>query len=390
MLLIGSLFWRSSEERDVSLTSEGSNRMLFGDVPSEKIARVIIADGSGKSELLLVDNQWVLPARSNYRADNTKVQAFVLNLLSLSVSKVVSNSTKDYEKLGVGERLDGSGIGKVLFFDVENSVLGGLHVGSLRERANSSPQKPKIFDGQYLRRVGENAVYLLDEAISINSSNLFWLDLSLANVLTSRIESVEQARLKSDGEVLVEFELIRNAAFQGASDTSFVPGGTVVEGARVRPLTISQVVSGLENLRLNDVARRTNAVGNGALPVEFDMKTTYRLLNGLSYAVSTHESKESEKYYAAIEVKFDMERASRLVEREEQAKQEEASSIGSGDDSNSKKIERELKMSNVEEAKVLNEAYAPWIYELPDYLAQKFRSSKEDLFERAESQKPVF
>lgn len=345
-----------------------AHRALFDDVRAEQIQKLQIEQGSDKVLLELHDGVWTVPSRGHYHANPSKVRSTLLKVVGLDVTQEVTENPENFGQLGVGDDAAAQGKLVVSLMDKDDKVLGSLIVGDFRKkRSDANVLAPQ---GQYIRRAGDNTVYLIGEPITLSSKLVDWLDTNLANVLQSQVQSIMQQSV-SNGETQAQFELVRakNAPppAEGAAPTPpKFELKDAAEGEAPNELRISQLATGLENLRFNDVFKKGDSSIEG---LTFDMRTSYGLHNGVRYIVDT--AQRGDQYFAAISVEFDEAAAAAAADAEKQDAASEGASQSSAP-----------RMSTPEEAKKLAEQYAGWVYELPKYLGQKFRHTRADLMQK--------
>ena len=177
---------------------------------------------------------------------------------------------------------------------------------------------------------------------------------------------------------------------------------------------LSQIVSGLENLRMNDVMQATDP---RVAKLNFDAETVYQSDNGLVFHVVT--AQEGSKIYARIRTVFDEALAKKLEARaaaenaeaekakaqakaDEAAKKEEeagktdtaqpsltvaAAPEQAGKQAEGDKAKAAIQLSNADEALKLNSKFDPWIFEFVSYQGDKFRKNRSDLVKKKEKEK---
>ena len=226
-----------------------------------------------------------------------------------------------------------------------------------------------------------------------------WLEVNLVNVLPANVYSITQAQESADRQNVL-FELVRAETVGG--DVVLPPmelRGGVPEGKVLQQPVVSQVRSGLENVRLSDVFEP------GAEPVkslDFDFVSLYKTTNGLSYRVES--AQKDERYFAKLSVTFDESLAAQLKARAESKSAEAgasatptpgpsvAPSAGASPSPSASPVPEtrkvELKLSSASEAEGLNKEFSSWVYELPGYQAKKLRYTKPELIEPPAAPKP--
>ncbi len=441
VLLLGGISYLMSSGGSSSTSTSTSTRYLFSDVSSEKIARVELAKGEETAELELQNDVWTVPERGGYPADTNKVRSLMLKLLDLSSSQAVPTTEEGKKKLGLVPDAVQSGSGQVRFLDKEGNELASLLLGEKRmDKAQGSA--PAAASGQYVMRGGEDEVYLTGLPVNLNLSPTNWLDTELINVREASVYSVQQ--FSKEGDQFKEEFSMKKTLGEDGEFSEMKLSQQPAEGEEIQESVVSQVQAGLENGKLADVRKFTDEDAK----LGFDRKTVFQLRSGLVYTIETR--KQDEKYPAVIKVAFDEELAKELkelharslelkkakaakdeaakekaekeakeaeaekAEKEESAEEEAASGEGveevaSGDTKDDEAAKQEatekesgtvdktedsvakpdvLTLSSAEEAAQLMERFGPWLYELPEYQASKFRYSRSALFTKKDASPP--
>ena len=376
-------------------------RHLFAGLDGERIAKILVEQGENKTEIAFEDGSWVIPSRENFPADIGQIRSLLLKVLDLRTSLVVTNDESAFEGLGVAvESPRGEG-GLVTFFDAAKEELGSLFVGNMR-KGSISPADSITTSGQYVRKKGEQSVYQVAEQIPVNAELVNWLDRSIASVLKRRVLSVEQ--FKGNDQVFLLERVGETPELKLA--------GNVPTDMREGIATISLLGAALENLRLDDVL---SAESEDVKTLLFDQKTIFRLRDGLVYEINT--AKKGEEYFLRIKTSLDEKRveelkraqaeyekavaAAELTSAEEGTAEEqtEEKRLGSEDaettgeeavgEEKPQKVElkKPTQASSGDEVAGLNERYSPWVYQIPEYIAGKFRRERKNLLEKAELEK---
>ena len=240
----------------------------------------------------------------------------------------------------------------------------------------------------------------------------------MPGVIQTKVQSVEQVKTGEEGKPLFTLDRGKIEHLSGTpSDLELQE--EIGPEEEVQSAVISQVASGLENLRIADV-RSVEDPENSKL--SFDMKTVYRALNGLIYTVET--AKEGEKVLAKLHVAFDpafaetlkeQARSAAEIEAKEKAAKEAAGEVAKkaaeqqSSAAGNAQVSPEstaspasvpsavptptpdpaaaLQIASQEEADKLNEQFGPWVYELASYQGNKFRKTRADLTKPKEQPK---
>lgn len=339
------VFWASKSSFDEPELQEPV-RFLSG-VNSDSVQRVVLIRGDESIELQRKDDTWVIPARDGFPADPGKVRSLMLGLFELKSSQKITDQEQHYDRLGVSEAAVEQGKAKVQLFGTSEAPLAELYIGEMRKQR--APGALPGMSGQYVRRGGSSDVFLVGDRVVVNVNVNNWLLRNLANILPKGIERAIQYERQEDGSFAESFVLVRTEQKEGEKKSVFALGSEA--GQRLETVAATQVQTGLENMRVLDV-QRANEAAEG---LAFDRKTQYMLSNGLVYSITTAE--QGDKYFAKIDVSFN----DKVLEGE----QESAAA----------------NLSSAEEAGRLDKQYDGWVFELPKYLGQKFRVSRDSLMQ---------
>jgi hypothetical protein len=404
LAIIGVLYLLSAPEAG----DGGKNRSvnLLGAVEGEKVVRVVLEQGDENIELRVKDGVWTIPSRADYPANEERIRSLFLKVFDLSSSQRVPAGTAGIKTLGLDEEGVKGGRSRIRFFNEAGSELGGLYLGQIRQVKDSEGMgKMPSATGQYVRRLNEDQVYLVNLPVTFMSGVSNWLDTNLENVLRSKILTVTQERLGGEGAREVVFKLTRP---QSDENANFQLDTTVAPEEELQSAVLTQVVSGLENLRMSDVRQASD---EEMKKLTFDAQTVYETDNGLVYRLSTVQDKD--KIYAKLQVTFDeklgkeleakaaaraeaekvkdeQEKAAKEAEQK-QAAAEEAGSEKAADvkPEGAKPAEPEKpkttpQLANADEAAKLSARFEPWVFQFASYQGDKFRKSRADLVKKKE------
>ena len=135
-----------------------------------------------------------------------------------------------------------AGKGLVKLYDTAGKELSGIYLGDNRKAKTSGMP----ISGQYVRRSDQQQVYLVPEAITVVTTLAYWLDSSLTNVMTAKIESVEQ--YAGAQAAAPEFTLVKDSKLGEAGRAQFSLKEGVEGDKKLKDVATTQIPSGLENL----------------------------------------------------------------------------------------------------------------------------------------------
>lgn len=373
-LLLAVLVWLS--EGGSGREGGPAARQLLGTVNGEDVARIKLQQGSKIVDLELREAEWVVPARNGYRADSNKVRALLLKLFDLSVNQRVTDLPESFEELGVADDSHTKGFGRVALLDDGGKELGALALGGQRT-ARPRADGAGAGNGQFVRRVGENDTYLINQLLTLVVEPKDWLNSELVNVGQSRVRQVRQFKIEAGQETPL-FTITRRSPYRAGDVPQYDLEGAA--GAELQDTVLTQVASGLENARLQDVLSAEEAK-----ETVFDRRTEYATQSGLVYSVFS-AAEANGRNLVKLEVRFDPE-LGRQIEAEAAAEAaaqsaaaaSSAQSEGASSSSSAPAAPSKPQIATAAEAATLTAGYTPWVYDVAQFQAERFRRSREDL-----------
>ena len=365
--LAGGLFL-SSPGSDASKGLQGKAKLLAKINPS-KLSKVrVLRNGETPLVLSASDGQWEVDARGDYAADRDKVRGLILKLFDLPRSQRIPTDSSSFAALGVDDAEPQSQTDIVELYSSDKK-LGAVILG--QRRIDKQPDRAGRLStsGQYVRLAGEDSVYLSSLPIDINTDPSDWIQADLLTVSEDLVFAVHQYVLLN-GKRQKEFSLImsseissdvRDAEVSPAKDAagedesaSFVLEPKPAPGKKSEEELVSQVLAGLENVKIKDVAKVSKD------PIVYDREIEFGLKSGLVYSIKSVELDGSLR--AQISVAFDEGLAAQI-------------SKSGGADAESGNFE----LANQAKASELNDAFSSWSYTLAEYQAKKYRFLRSDL-----------
>jgi hypothetical protein len=305
--------------------------LLIQGVAPEKIQTISIVHGKETVTLKRQDKGFVLSERDDYPASLSRINELLLSCLEIRCKSRVTDLRENYRELGVEEGADDAVV--VTFKDSSGRTLFGLVRGKSAEGG-----------GAYVRLLDQGAVYAAETNPAIDATPTAYLDKKIVDVKADDIRRVEVATGKD------RYALARNE--KGVVTLEKVP-----EGKRAKPSVCDTVATALADLEISDVSAADK------MPLEWDTTYTCRLASNLVYAVQL--AKKGDRYYAKFSASApDVESVQiTRTESEQELKKKDAL------------------LQAVEKARDFTPRCAPWVYELPDWTAEKMRHPLSDLVE---------
>lgn len=158
------------------------------------VRRIKITHTKGSIQLIRQGDVWIMPERSNFKISKSYLESFTNSMLNLRQGDLVTADPSKFDSLQVGEPVEFGRGNIVEFFDAQDQLIAGSHIG-------------QVGDASYVRGLGENQVYNANQ-IPLNLSDISqWLELDFLNVSP---EDIVAASLGNpDGR---KIEIIRNEA----------------------------------------------------------------------------------------------------------------------------------------------------------------------------------
>ena len=208
---------------------------LIEGVDISKIAAIRIEDDNKQVNLTLTGEGWQVQEKAGFPASEEKIRKLVFNLGDQTIELKVTERKEKLRDLGVlavdennGKFEDDRTGARVTLLDQSGNPLLGLIVGN--DRLTSNTQRGVHGGGgQYIRFVGEPAVYLIPKALTVHNLPREWLNTALLNVDHGKLfksirisrsgnkdllltKADEKAEWKMDGvkDELVNMELVKD------------------------------------------------------------------------------------------------------------------------------------------------------------------------------------
>jgi len=177
--------------RSPSEATAGTKVLLFEDLPANDVTTLQVVDADGSLTVDKVDEAWTLVERGGYPVDVDKVKQAVLGLSQLLIEEPKTSLPENFSKLGVAEPgTADSTATKVTLKDASGTIVAAAILGESKFRRGSQ--------ALYVRREGENQVYLCEGRLQIDARPTSWIERDLLRLEGDRVASVRVAH--PDGE----------------------------------------------------------------------------------------------------------------------------------------------------------------------------------------------
>ena len=155
--------------------------------------------------------QWTVAERADYPADVPKLRKLLQELSDAKIREEKTSNPASYPILGVEDPSQAGATGaqiEVLAHGGKHTVIVGKPVGA----------------GNFVRRTGEAASYLVEPGISVETEPRLWIDTRLIDMATAKIQSIEVTPAASPGYTL-------RRASKGGDNTKNANDGKAVDAA---------------------------------------------------------------------------------------------------------------------------------------------------------------
>jgi len=215
---------------------------------------------------------WVAPAKASYHVDLGQLRKTLRALATAKVVEVKTANPDWHEKLKLQDVVDAS----------DTTVEITAYAGDEPVRAVLLGRTGQ--GGQYVRRVGENQTWLIDQTLRPGATPADWLDKALVNIKRADLHRADVTPI--DGEA---WALQR----EGDDTTDFVLQPAAPADRERNSANTNRLLSALSNLRLLDV-REANEEDAGA---EWH-RVTFSRPDGLSVTAKVRQ--DGSKYWLQL------------------------------------------------------------------------------------------
>ena len=309
---------------------EPGSLLIQGAAP-EKIQTISIVQGKETVTLKRQNEGFVVAERDDYPASLSRINELLLACLEIRCKSKVTDLKENYRELGVEEGADDAVV--ATFKDSAGKTLFSLVRGKNAEGG-----------GAYVRLGDQSAVYASEASPAINATPTFFLDKKIFDVKADDIRRVE-VQTGKDSYALARDE-------KGVVTLEKVP-----EGARAKSSLCDAVATALAGLEFSDVSPA------GKMPLEWDTTYTCQLASNLVYTVKL--AKKGDQYYAKFSASAPNVESVQITRTESEQELKKKDAL----------------LQAVEKARDFTPRCAPWVYELPDWTAEKMCHPLSDLIE---------
>lgn len=307
---------------------------LIQGLEPEQINRIEVRAGDDSTTMVRQEGNFVVVDKENYPAYPKQVNDLITKCLDIKTTELYTDNPKNHDDLEVTEE---KAKNVVKFFKADDSLLAGVIVGKSVENGQ----------GAYVRLVGQDAVYLTDNAPWFQSTPLEYVNQELTSVSRDDVNSVTVTT--PDGPYV-----LRSSGGDGVVMDD-LPAGKTLKASEAK-----SVFGALTSLRFDDV----NAPAD-MNDLNFDHLYVCRLNDSTEYRLRL--AKKGEKTYLKCNAKFTdtapVTMTKGQVESDEALKKKDA------------------KLQAQEHAQRFTMQHQGWVYQIPDWKAKYLTMGKSDLLE---------
>ena len=307
------------------------------------INKILIRSADDATELKRDGETWTISNRDNFPAKFDAVKSTLLKIADTSVIEKKTAIAEKYATLGVNDPTDADGKGvRVDIHNNDGEQLVALIIGNERQgRALGEAN-------YYIRRVEDEASYLVSGELDISAQVDDWLEADIVDIDTERVRRIT---ITPDGDkpIIIGKE---------KSSDNFFTVANVPEGFKAKSrATVSSLGALLLSLRFEDVIAASHvaeATPRGKVEaVTFD---------GLTATLERYDYQDNE--YVKFSFSYNA---------------DDAIAESSGDDEASE--DQQEAPSVAEEVEQLNARTTGWLYKLPDFKMRMLDKRLSDLIE---------
>lgn len=341
------------------------------------VGELFVQDAEASATLRRKGEDWVLAERSDYPADFEKVKEAVLGIARLEIEEPKTARPENHAALGVEDpEAEGSESKRVVLRTTDGEEVARLIVGDTKYRRDSQ--------AVYVRRDGEDQVYLCDGRVTLETDAKSWIDSEILRLESDRVQDVRI--LHHDGEeVLIGRDPENHTQFVVLN----MPPDREPQFAGVA----NSVGTALSYLGLDDV-RPADEVDFEAEPVAI---TTYECTDGLVIEIET--AKFEDKTWARIAARYE-EVAAPIGPAAPEAGDEDATEDAAENANDSGEDNAAAEDANAAgddvpdpaavkaEVAELDERLGGWAFAIPDYKSEVLARRMKDLMAKLEDELP--
>ncbi|MAB79877.1 MAG: hypothetical protein CMJ89_11040 [Planctomycetes bacterium] len=296
-------------------------------------------------------NEWLVSSIGGYPAKYEPVKKAVVRLANMAIQERKTNKPTHFEKLGVTEpEAEGSTSRRITVADASGNELASVILGETTFRGRNPIT--------YVRRTGEERVYLCDGKIDAEPEIRTWIDTVALRLENDRIQEVTITH--ADGEIL---ELGRDEDNHTQFRVKNLPPGRELSHESVA----NGIATALSSLSFDEV-RPADEIDFQAEPL---VQARYLCHDGLVLTIEM--ARADDKTWARLRTSYEAPPAP--PEPAEETEDEEAAEASPDELSTGTPDPQAIRA----EAEEMATRHALWAYALPSYKADAISKRMEDL-----------
>ncbi|MGR9091135.1 MAG: DUF4340 domain-containing protein [Gammaproteobacteria bacterium] len=351
--------WQTSREK--APTTKIQSESLYPGLVDQvnDVTDITIRSTQATTELSRKAGKWVVANRDNYPATFANVKNTLLNVANSTVVEKKTSKPEHYAQLGVADIDDANSKAVLVEIDAgPDQVLASLLVGNERSASQMNARQ------YYVRKADAAGALLVEGELNVSAQPQDWMNTDVVNVATERVRKVT-ITAGDDSAVVVSKEKPADNFFSLEN----VPNGFTAKSRSI----ISSLGAVLLDVKFENVAAASKV--DDSEPVS---TAEIRTFDGLVVNVSRYAI--ADEHFVRFEFDFDP----AGVEQPEPAATDEATEADENDEPQDTAEGNEPSVED--EAVILNEKTAKWIYALPDYKNRMLEKRFDDMIKPVEEQ----
>jgi len=330
----GALYLFNEQEQQVADQDAGHVYLTNLANKINQVNQVVISESDKTTHLLLKNDTWGVVEKDGYPADFSKVKQLILTLSDMKTVESKTSKAENYGRLGVqtvGDKGDEESR-QIQLLDKAGNVIETVIIG--KKRISKSPGSGASL---YVRKATEQQSWLVTGDIVLPRSQKDWLNAAVINIEDSRIQSVKIRHTdKTELAIAKKDKTDKHFSVENLSEKIELKSESVADS----------IANVLQNLTLNDAAAR------GKFKIADDAITHVDFMTFDELVIMAKLAKKDDKQYIWFDTKTN------------------------SDDENTKA-----------ESQKLNETFALWVYEIPEFKAKEMAKKIDDLIKQPEDNK---
>lgn len=295
------------------------------------VSQLIITESNQTTHLQLKNDTWGVTEKDGYPADFSKVKQLILTLSDMKTVESKTSKPENYGRLGVqavGEQGEEDSK-EIKLLDKAGNVIESVIIG--KKRLSKTPGSGASI---YVRKSNDTESWLVTGNIALPQSHKDWLNRAVININSSRVQAVKVHH--TDNTVL-------SISKKDKTDKHFSVDDLPAQVQLKSESITDSIASSLQNVTLDDV----NARGKFKIADNVIAKVEFKTFDDL--VIMAKLAKKDDKQYIWFDTK-----------------------TGS-DDENIKA-----------ESQKLNEVFALWVYQIPEFKAKEIVKKIDDMIKQPE------